>query len=79
MKDKYESFGVLLLKDNAGDKMAVIKHDCGRDAVAITRRILRRWLKGEGVSVTWDSLVSTLRKSDLPFLAHQIETALKSQ
>ena len=78
MRDRYDSFGVLLLEDNAGDKMAVIKHNC-RDAEAITRGILRKWLKGEGVSVTWDSLVSTLRKSDLPFLAHQIETALKFQ
>ena len=56
--------------------MAIIKHDC-RDAEAITYEILHRWLKGEGVSVSWESLISTLQQSNLSFLARQIETALK--
>ena len=77
VRDKYNSFGVLLLNDRRGDKMAVIKHDCGQHAEAITREILRKWLRGEGVSVSWESLISTLRQCELSFLAHQIETALK--
>ena len=29
VRDKYESFGVFLLNDTTGDKVAVIKHDSG--------------------------------------------------
>ena len=37
--------------------------------------ILRQWLNGEGVEVSWRSLISTLKDCDLSFMANQIEMA----
>ena len=73
--DKYDSFGIYLLNDDTGDKMAVIRNNCQGDAEKITRAILTAWLRGGGISVSWDSLVETLRKCELSLLADQIQMA----
>ena len=57
--------------------MAVIKNDCRGEAEKITLQILKKWMEGGGMSVTWESLVITLRKCDL-LLADQIEMALNT-
>ena len=51
--DKYDSFGIYLLNDDTGDKMAVIRNNCQGDAEKITRAILTAWLRGGGISVSW--------------------------
>ena len=38
--------------------------------------VLREWLAGKGVEVSWDSLIATLRDSELPLMAEQIQMAL---
>ena len=38
--------------------------------------ILREWLAGKGVKVSWDSLIATLRNSELSLMADQIQMAL---
>ena len=42
----------------------------------ITMEVLREWLAGKGVEVSWDSLISTLTQSELPLMAQQIQMAL---
>ena len=76
VSDKYDEFGIILLKDEDGKKMAVIKNDCRGEAKKITLQILKEWMEGDGMSVTWESLIIALRKC-APLLAHQIEIALK--
>ena len=76
VRDKYREFGIILLQDKEGDKVAVIENDCRGKAEDITREILMQWLKGDGLSVTWDSLITALRKCEL-ILADQIQMALE--
>ena len=38
--------------------------------------VLREWLAGKGVEVSWESLIATLRKSKLKLMADQIQIAL---
>ena len=38
--------------------------------------VLREWLAGKGVEVSWDSLIATLRDCELPLMAEQIQMAL---
>ena len=73
--EKYEAFGIHLLNDTTGGKMAFIKHDCGTNIESITHRILHNWLHGDGIQVTWESLILVLKKCEVSFLANQIETA----
>ena len=71
--DKYESFGIFLLNDDNGDKMAIIKNDCRGYAKDITRAVLKEWLQGGGMSPTWESLIEALRKCKLISLADNIQ------
>ena len=57
--------------------MAVIKNDCHGEAEKITLQTLEIWMEGDGMSVTWESLIIALRKC-APLLADQIEIALKT-
>ena len=75
VRDKYESFGTFLLNDDTGEKIAVIKDNCKENSEKITFNILRDWVGGDGITVSWESLIETLRKCELPMLADQIEMA----
>ena len=46
------------------------------DQERIAMEVLREWLAGKGVEVTWESLIATLRKSKLHLMAEQIQMAL---
>ena len=48
---EYGKFGVLLLNDEIGSLVNVIKHDCH------TLKILHKWLEGVGESPTWSTHV----------------------
>ena len=72
---KYHSFGTLLLRDDFGDRVTNIVEDCRGKTEMIMMEILRQWLEGKGVEVSWKSLISTLKDCDLLFMAKQIEMA----
>ena len=69
-------FGTLLLQDEYGNKMENITENCRGRPEMITMEVLREWLAGKGVEVSWDSLISTLTQSELPLMAKQIQMAL---
>ena len=56
--------------------MAVIRGNCQGRPEDMAMEVLREWLAGKGVEVSWDSLIATLRDCELPLMAQQIQTAL---
>ena len=56
--------------------MAVIRGNCQGRPEDMAMEILREWLAGKGVEVSWDSLIATLKKSKNSFMAEQIQMAL---
>ena len=58
---KYEHFGILLLDDEFGKRMEIIKHD-KQDVARIITQILREWLEGTGLKPTWGTLLKVLKK-----------------
>ena len=73
---KFQIFATLLLQDDFGDKVSNIIDDCRGRTERITMTVLREWLAGKGVEVSWECLVSTLRDSELSLMADQIQMAL---
>ena len=71
----YHKFGLLLLNDEKGNRMGIIDSDCRGIAEDIMLRILKEWLAGKGLPVSWDTLIQTLRDINLSTLADKIETA----
>ena len=69
---KYYDFGICLLQDSYGTKMSIIEKDHKSDTLGIVREIVRLWLNGEGVPVSWESLVSVLRDIELARVADVI-------
>ena len=76
---KSVTFGTLLLQDDLGDKMATITKRCRGDPEEMMMEVLREWLAGKGVEVSWENLISTLKTCELSFLADQIRIALDQQ
>ena len=56
--------------------MAIISENCRGIPEVMAREVLREWLAGKGVEVSWDSLIATLKKSKLTLMAEQIQMAL---
>ena len=73
---KVNVFGIFLLNDDDGNKVANITERCRGDPEKIAIDVLREWLAGKGVEVSWDSLIATLRDSELSLMAEQIRMAL---
>ena len=74
---RIDAFGTYLLGDNDGNKMPNIadKHQGRPENMAM--EVLRKWLAGKGVEVSWESLVSTLKKSDLSGVANDVQMTLE--
>ena len=72
---KYTKFGVLLLKDEMGDQVDCIEEECRGKPERICCKILQEWLKGEGLPVTWETLIQTLRNTKLSTLADNVQAA----
>ena len=70
-------FGTLLLCDKYGNKMSIISENCRGSPVRMTTEVLKEWLGGKGVEVSWDTLISTLKKCKLSVLAYEVQTALQ--
>ena len=73
----YNKFGTLILEDNNGKKINNIKMAELGDPVDTAVAILKMWIEGKGKTpVTWQTLVTCLRKTGLNVLADDIETVL---
>ena len=68
----YSTFGILLLNDETGSRVDAIEDEYRGKPEKITRKILQEWLEGKGLPRTWESLVQTLRETELSDLADQI-------
>ena len=77
--EKFNVFGTLLLQDEYGNKMENIMEQYWGRPERITMTVLREWLAGKGVEVSWESLIATLRKSKLQLMANQIQIALENR
>ena len=73
---KISAFGTFLLQDSLGNKMANIRKRVREDPEEMAMEVLREWLAGKGVKVSWESLIATLRDSKLKLMADQIQIAL---
>ena len=73
----YTNLGLILLDDEDGTIVEAITSQFHENAVKITREILTRWIRGEGIQpVTWKTLIDTLRNIGLTELATSIEQGL---
>ena len=69
----YSTFGTLLLDDKDGSEISAIEIELSNNAERIAHRIFTLWLKGKGKQpVTWSTLVSVLRDTELNQLATTI-------
>ena len=59
------TFGIFLLNDQTGGKVDAFRSEYHGDAEGVVRRILREWLEGKGVPVTWGSLIKALKDAKL--------------
>ena len=75
---EYSTFGVLLLNDTTGSRVASMEIECSNSPERITRKILQEWLEGKGLPVTWETLINTLRDTGLEALADQIQATKSS-
>ena len=76
----YNNFGILILDDKRGSKVAAIAETEHGNSVAITVEILRQWLLGKGrMPVTWLTLVKCLQDTGLNVLADDIKGALSQE
>ena len=71
----YTTFGILLLNDELGSRVDCIEEECRGKPEKICRKILQEWLEGKGLPVTWETLIQTLRNTELSTLADQIQQA----
>ena len=69
----YSTFGIFLLNDMTGSRVDIIDTECRGKPERIVLKILQEWLEGKGLPVTWESLIQTLRDTDLSVLADQIQ------
>jgi hypothetical protein len=68
---KYYDFGILILNDKTADEVDKIckEHQCEKDRVW---KILKAWIRGKGLCVTWMTLIETLRGCKLMDLANKV-------
>ena len=73
----YDTFGILLLNDDTGERVKVISAMYRGDASRINLDILREWLAGKGKTpVTWRTLIDTIQEADLTVLAGDIKNVI---
>ena len=75
---KYYDFGLNLLQDDTGAKMDAIVDECRDNTERINRKVLSRWIRGEGKKpVSWATLATELHECGLTELAKSIRERLK--
>ena len=70
---KYWKFGILLLQDDTGNMVETLEHECQKNAEMINLKILKKWINGIGLPVSWDVLIEVLHDIELHRLANDIE------
>ena len=75
VSSNYFGFGIFLLNDTTGSRVSGFEQACQRDPERIVQRILREWVEGKGLPVTWESIIQTLNKTGMSTLAHKIEAS----
>ena len=73
---KYWHFGILLLQDNTGNIVESIEYESQKNAEMINLKILKKWVNGTGLPVTWDILIRILQDIELHELASEIYDAV---
>ena len=73
---KYWHFGILLLQDNTGNIVESIEYESQKNAEMINLKILKKWVNGTGLPVTWDVLIQILQDIELHELASEIYDAV---
>ena len=73
VKANYTTFGVLLLNDTTGCRVDAIEDECHGRPERICLRILQEWLAGKGLPVDWQTLIKTLKDSELSTLADTVQ------
>ena len=69
----YMTFGMLLLQDDNGEEVTVIKRDHIHDgAESVTQAILIKWLTSGAPTCTYQHLIACLRQTELGALADNI-------
>lgn len=69
----YMMFGVLLLDDDAGERISAIENEFKCSAERIAFHVLQLWVQGKGRKpVTWATLVDVLDELGLMALARDI-------
>ena len=69
----YSTFGIFLLNDTVGSRVKSLEMGCLGKPDKIVQQILQEWLEGRGLEpVTWETLIKTLRDSDLSALADEV-------
>ena len=69
----YMTFGIVLLQDENGDEMEIIKKKHKHDGtMSVVQAILKRWLTSDSLTHTYHHLLECLRVSELGELADDI-------
>ena len=80
IKNDYQIFGTLLLKDEIGNTVAGIEKAKQGNPEDITVEVMHQWLQEKGrMPVIWETLVECLREANLNAVAGYIEDALSQQ
>ena len=73
----YSTFGILLLNDAIGSRVQALTMASQGNIYHTILRILQEWLEGRGLEpVTWETLIKTLKDSDLSALADEVQQNL---
>ena len=76
MGTNYKTFGIHLLKDETGAKIDSIAKEEG-ESMAISSKILSKWLRGEGMQPPmWSTIIEVLKTSNLGVLAEEISSVI---
>ena len=80
IKNDYQIFGTLLLKDDIGNIVAGIEKAKRGNPEDITVEFMHQWLQEKGrMPVTWETLARCLQEAKLNAVAGYIEDALSKQ
>ena len=60
------------MDDGEANIMAEIKNNCRGEAMAIKMEIIRRWIRGTGKPISWETLAGVLESVGLVDLARDI-------
>lgn len=75
--NSYTNFGILLLDDDDGAKVEAIEKEFHGNVDTIVGKILKKWVRGDGITPSWGNLVRVLYDINLKELAKDIVHTLQ--